>query len=102
MSYFAPAQSTFVLGRLITDNALIAFLYAIKNGNSMSKQFGAYKIDLAKAYDRVDWGFLRGALQWLGFHGKWVQWVMECVTAVQYSVRFNNVPLAPFKSSLGL
>jgi hypothetical protein len=34
----------------------------------------------------------------LGF-SKWVQWVMECVSIVTYSVRFNNVPLEPFKPS---
>jgi hypothetical protein len=70
----APAQSAFVPGRLITDNALIAFecLYAIQSGNTRSKQFGAYELDFTKALDQVDWGFLRGALQQLGFHSKWV------------------------------
>jgi hypothetical protein len=99
-----PAQSAFVLGRLITDNALITFecLHAISRGNFSSKQFGVYKLDLTKAYDRVDWGFLEGALQQLGFQSKWVQWVMQCVTTVQYSVCFNNVPLAPFKPSRGM
>jgi hypothetical protein len=42
--------------RMITNNALIDFecLHAIKNGNSGCKKFGAYKLDLIKAYDRVD------------------------------------------------
>jgi hypothetical protein len=38
----------------------------------------------------------------MGFHSKWVQWVMECMSTVTYSVRFNNVPLEPFKPSRGL
>jgi hypothetical protein len=100
----APMQSAFIPGRLITDNALIAFecLHAINQGNSECKRFGAYKLDLTKAYDRVDWNFLEGARRRLGFHSTWVRWVMECVTTVRYSVQFNNVPLEPFKPSCGL
>jgi hypothetical protein len=100
----APMQSTFILGRIITDNALIAFkcLHAISHGNNTCKYFGALKLDLTKAYDRVEWGYLRGVLQRLGFQSQWVQWIMECVTIVRYLVRLNNVPLDSFVPSRGL
>jgi hypothetical protein len=70
----APTQSTFIPGRLITDNTLIAFecLHAIRNGSSSCKKFGAYKLDLSKAYNRVDWSFLDGVLHRLGFHRNWI------------------------------
>jgi hypothetical protein len=99
-----PMQSAFVPGRLITDNALIAFecLHAKKNGQNGSKQFCAYKLDLTKVYDRVDWGFLEGSLKRLGFHSTWIQWVMECVSTISYTVYFNNVQLESFKPSRGL
>jgi hypothetical protein len=63
-------QSTFVPGRLITDNALIAFqcLHAIKNGGNGCKKLCSYKLDLTRSYDRVDWRFLEGSLKWLCFH----------------------------------
>jgi hypothetical protein len=51
----APTQSVLILGRIITDNALIA-----------------YKLNLTKAYDHVDWGYLEGVLRRLGFHSKWI------------------------------
>src|SRR5438132_11280961 len=47
------AQSAFILGRLITDNALIAFecFHAIQKCKRESQDFCALKLDLSKAYD---------------------------------------------------
>jgi hypothetical protein len=61
----APTQSTFIPGRMIIDNALIAFecLHALKTGNRDCKKFEAYKLDLTKAYERVDWRYLEGVLR---------------------------------------
>jgi len=57
-------QSTFIQ-RLITDNALIAFecIHAIQQDNSVNSKFCAVKLDLAKAYDRVDWSYLEHAME---------------------------------------
>jgi hypothetical protein len=100
----SESQSAFIPGRMITDNALIAFecIHAIQQDNSDRSNFCAYKLDLAKAYDRVDWKYLENVLVKLGFHWKWVQWVMACVTTVRYSVRFNGVLLDTFQPTRGL
>jgi hypothetical protein len=100
----APVQSAFIPGRLITDNALIAFecIHAIQTGSAARRNFCAYKLDMAKAYDRVDWRFLEGVLAKLGFHSQWIQWVMACVTTVQYSIRFNGHMLDSFTPSRGI
>lgn len=97
-------QSAFVPGRRITDNALIAFecIHAIQQGVGDQQEFGVYKLDLSKAYDRMDWGFLKGLLEKLGFHPQWVQWIMSCVSTVRYTVRFNGAPSCPFTPSRGL
>jgi hypothetical protein len=97
-------QSAFIPGRLITNNALLAFecIHAIQQDNSDRSHFCAYKSDLAKAYDRVDWSYLEHVLVKLGFHRIWVQWIMACVTTVQCRVLFNGVLLDPIQPTRGL
>jgi hypothetical protein len=65
----SPTQSAFVANRLITDNTLIAFecLHSLNHGRQNCKTFGALKLDLTKAYGRVDWKFLESVLTRLGF-----------------------------------
>jgi hypothetical protein len=100
----SPTQSAFIPGRMITDNALIAFecIHAIQSNSRDRAGFCAYKLDMAKAYDRVDWRFLEGAMAKLGFHRSWIQWVMQCVTTVRYSIRLNGQSLDTFAPTRGL
>ena len=53
----SPTQSVFIPGRLISDNALIAFecMHSLSTLKDNMGAYCAYKLDLAKAYDRVDW-----------------------------------------------
>jgi hypothetical protein len=100
----SPNQSAFIPGRLITANALIVFecLHAISSNAGERNSFCAYKLYLAKAYDRVDWSYLNNVLLKLGFHSTWVSRVMTCVSSVRYIVRFNGAMSAPFTPSRGL
>jgi hypothetical protein len=100
----SPTQSAFIPGRLITDNALMAFecIHSTQTGSAARRNFCAYKLDMAKAYDRVDWRFLEGVLAKLGFHSTWIRWVMECVTTVRYTIRFNGQLLDSFTPTRGI
>ena len=100
----APNQSAFIPGRQITENELIAFecIHSIQKSNVRKGKFCAYKLYLAKAYDRVDWGYLQGILRKLGFAEQWIGWIMECIKTVKYSVRLNGTLLKSFTPTRGL
>jgi hypothetical protein len=89
---------------MITDNALIAFecIHALQNGSNNVGKFCAYKLDLMKAYDRVDWNYLEQALTKFGFAEKWITWIMTCVKSVSFSVKLSGKLLKKFKPTRGI
>lgn len=97
-------QSAFVPNRSIADNVLIAFemLHYMKQKKKGLEGEVALKLDVSKAYDRVDWGFLKNQMIHMGFNDKWISWVMLCVTTVFYLVNFNGVHIGPIISFRGL
>ena len=62
----------------------------------------AVKLDMHKAYDRVEWVFLEAMLLKLGFRADWVNMIMVCVSSVEYRVRYNSVETDTIKPSRGL
>lgn len=48
------------------------------------------KLDMNKAYDRVEWPFLHDIMAKLGFRSRWIDLIMKCVTTVNYRTRVNG------------
>lgn len=98
------AQSAFISSCSIQDNVLIAFetIHSMKRRNKGKFGDVALKIDISKAYDRVDWNYLEKILVKLGFCSKWVNWVMLCVRSVEFSVIVNDNLVGPIHPARGL
>ena len=52
-------------------------------------------LDISKAYDKIDWLYLKEVMLKMGFDSKWVRWIMMCVETVDYSVIVNNELVGP-------
>jgi hypothetical protein len=64
--------------------------------------FMGIKLDISKAYDRVEWTFLESAMRRLGFDGKLVNWIMAYIRPVSYSVVINGSTVGKFAPSRGI
>ena len=100
----SDAQSAFVLERSICDNILIAFevIHYMKRKTKGKKGNVALKIDISKAYDRINWGYLEAIMRRMGFGPHFVDMVMLCVSSVQYHVSANGELVGPISPGCGL
>jgi hypothetical protein len=66
------------------------------------KAFCAVKLDMMKAYNRVEWHYLEAMLQKLGFDDNFVRLILKCVSSVRFAVKVNGELLPFFTPSRGL
>ncbi|CAL8151990.1 unnamed protein product [Prunus armeniaca] len=97
-------QSAFIPNRMILDNVLAAFetVHCLKRRGKTGKKKLILKLDMAKAYDRVEWKFLEQMLRTMGFPIRFIQLIMGCVTTVSYSLLIQGRPFGRIIPSRGL
>lgn len=97
-------QSAFVPGRAISDNVLITheILHYLKNSKAVKHCTMAVKTDMSKAYDRLEWEFIRLVLARMGFCESFVALIMTCISTVSYSYLINDTALGTVIPSRGI
>ncbi|GKE78342.1 RNA-directed DNA polymerase, eukaryota, reverse transcriptase zinc-binding domain protein [Tanacetum coccineum] len=90
-------QSAFILGRHIQDNILLTQEIMRGYNRKRGPKRVAFKIDIQKAYDIVNWEFLTNVLKGFGFHEKMVNWIMQCVSTVAFTLNVNGDRFGYFK-----
>ncbi|GJU34349.1 aspartic peptidase [Tanacetum coccineum] len=95
-------QSAFVPGRRISDNILLIEELMHSYHRDRGPPRCAFKIDIQKAYDTVDWSFLAVILKRFGFHPLMTKWIMECVSSTSFSISVNGDVHGFFKGKRGL
>ena len=60
------------------------------------------KLDLSKALDRVDWTYVRLILIQIGVPLLTVNWIMGCLSTVNFAVLVNGTPSNFFTATRGI
>ena len=60
------------------------------------------KLDMSKAYDRIEWDFLCLLMKKMGFHKRWINLIFGCISSVSYSILVNGEPQVDIKPSRGI
>eukprot|EP00253_Pinus_taeda_P019318 PITA_19318 len=60
------------------------------------------QLDIAKAYDELNWNYIRKVLIAFGFDHNWVRWILALITSSSFSILVNGSPSETFTPSRGL
>ncbi|KAA3469290.1 reverse transcriptase [Gossypium australe] len=98
------AQSAFIPRRLIKNNIILAYeiLNVFQRKSRGTKCHFALKLDMNKAYNRVEWDFLKQMMLKMGFSNRWVNILLHCVRSVTYLVTMNREVGRQFSPRRGL
>ena len=87
-------QSAFVHGRLLHDNFMLVRGTA-RRLNALKRPSVLLKLDITKAFDTIQWPFLRQVLQRLGFGAKWITWICGLLATSSTRIIVNGMPGRP-------
>ncbi|WVZ83725.1 hypothetical protein U9M48_030845, partial [Paspalum notatum var. saurae] len=102
-SYIHASQAAFILGRHIISNIILAQEITHSFSlNTWNQHAFMLKIDLAKAFDRMEWSFILKALQRRGFSNHFCRLIYQCLSTTSFSVIINGQPFHDFRAQRGI
>ena len=86
-------HSAFKSDRLISNKVLVAFklMHYLNHKKEGKDSFMSIKLDMTKAFDKVEWDFIKRVMERLGFAPRWINLIMQCVSTISYLVLINRV-----------
>ncbi|XP_039036121.1 uncharacterized protein LOC120172831 [Hibiscus syriacus] len=90
-------QTTFIKGRSIVDNTLLAQEVVKGYGRKNISPRCTMKIDIQKAFDTLHWNFITTVLKSLGLPQLFIGWIEACFTEARFSISFNGTLIGFFK-----
>lgn len=97
-----PNQTTFVQGRLLVENTVLAAELVQRYHRNRGEKRIAIKVDIAKSFDTISWSFLFKCLTSIGIPALYIRWLEVCVCTASFSVGYNGTVQGYFKSKRGL
>ncbi|PKU63006.1 putative mitochondrial protein [Dendrobium catenatum] len=92
----------FVKGRAIMDNILLVQEFYQDLDVRVRGCNLILKLDIAKAYDNIDWNFIYRILNFFGFNSILIKLIRNCVEGAYFTRIVNGSSNGYFKSSHGL
>lgn len=98
-----PCQSSFLQNRQSVDNAII-LQEVVNHFEKMKGKKASFltKIDLEKAFDRLEWSFICHTFQYFNFLGPTLKLLMSCICSTQTAILVNGTPTEYFSPMRGL
>ncbi|XP_030478240.1 uncharacterized protein LOC115695305 [Cannabis sativa] len=99
----SPNQSTFVQGRWIVENSIIANeLFFELNKRQGNSAYVGVKCDMSKAYDRLEWSFVLKVMRCIGFNHHFCKMILCCLSSVNFQLLLNDGLTKTFYPKRGL
>lgn len=102
-SIISSSQAEFIPNRSMMDNIIMSHevIYLLNRKKGKVKLM-AFKVDMVKAYDRVEWNFLCHVLKCHGFLDHFISMIFQCISTPSYSILVNRPPHRLMKPSRGI